>query len=133
MDIMCIADLLSAGMPPPKFLAVEFPADRGFDLSLELLQLLEKWGFEHFKFSRQSMFVPRCWPGRLNCEGAPSMDLRGHSTSLSGLLGDAAIDYISGPHWRQFSDWRDEVDRLLRLSRAPWYERFDVHACPGKK
>merc|ERR1711924_55698 len=114
MGTSCISDLISENLPPPNILSVELPVDDGGHSANRLLKLLQVWGYRYFKISRQSTYAPRCWPGRLNCQDAPppaaAGHLRGYSTTLSGLLGDAAVDYISGTRWREFTftDWGEE-------------------------
>eukprot|EP00747_Dinoflagellata_sp_TGD_P105362 gnl/TRDRNA2_/TRDRNA2_169521_c0_seq3.p1 gnl/TRDRNA2_/TRDRNA2_169521_c0~~gnl/TRDRNA2_/TRDRNA2_169521_c0_seq3.p1 ORF type:complete len:290 (-),score=51.94 gnl/TRDRNA2_/TRDRNA2_169521_c0_seq3:76-834(-) len=129
MDIACVADLRSAGFDLPGILSVELPIENGGRDATRLLRLLRRWGYRRCKISRQSTYQSRCWPNRMNCEGAVRMVLpQGVSMTMSGLMGDAALDYVSGLLWRDCFEAIVDMGRIILLTGPPWFERFDIHA-----
>merc|ERR1711879_15157 len=69
-DLSCIRDLVEMSAPRPRSVSVEVPALEEKS-ALYLMRLLQRWGYRRCKLSRQSIYQSRCWPGRMNCEGAP--------------------------------------------------------------
>lgn len=129
MDRTCISDLVASGAEPPRILSAELPVDRYSQPAGNFLSILWLWGYRRFKISRQSIYQPRCWPGKLNCEGSEwKPDSVPNSATVSGLLGDAAVDFRSGQAWRTISECLLDLSMVLTLQHAPYVERFDVHA-----
>jgi len=129
MDKTCISDLVASGAGPPRILSAEFPVDRSPQPASRLFSLLWLWGYRRFKISRQSIYQPRCWPGKLNCEGSKwDPDSVPNSATLSGLMGDAAVDFRSGQTWRTMYECLHDLSMVITLQNEPFVERFDVHA-----
>lgn len=95
---------------------------------LDVLRLLFALGYRRFKLVRQRFY--NLLATAHGIEGGWDEDPGGMIQRFgSGLVGDEAVDYVSGTSWRSFSDILSELVFLqLELHAGKADEWYDLHA-----
>lgn len=131
-DRACLTSLKRVGAIP-RYLSAELPnvLKDGPEPAKELMRLLVSMGYSAFKLCRQSLYNARTVMAihQLTNKSEIMVTRQGLGLGASGPSGEAAVDWIVGPRWREAAEVLADVEQwgpIWALNTLG--EWFDLHA-----